>query len=105
MVVFSRGHATLELAVSVGRSVGRSVCRSVTSRHVTFLFSAPAHPSATGGGVYTALLSFALYSGTFQLYLNAAIFFEASLKIVWVNHIKFNEMVKWSFLIHKFVSW
>ena len=38
-MIFSRGHATLELAVFVCRSVG----------HVTFLFSAPAHPSATGG--------------------------------------------------------
>ena len=29
---FSRGHATLHLAVLVGRSVGRSVCRSI--RHI-----------------------------------------------------------------------
>ena len=42
IVVLSRGYATIELAVSVGLSVG----------HVTFLFSAPAHPSATGGSVY-----------------------------------------------------
>ena len=38
--IFSRGHATLELAVSVGRSIGRS-------RRVTFLFSAPDNLSAT----------------------------------------------------------
>ena len=44
-LIISRGHATLELAVSVGRSV----------RNITFLFFAPAHQSATGGGVYTAL--------------------------------------------------
>ena len=37
----------------VGLSVGRS-------RHVTFLFSAPSHPSATGGSVYSLVLS-ALY--------------------------------------------
>ena len=32
VTVFSRGHATLHLAVSVGQSVGRSVCPSV--RHI-----------------------------------------------------------------------
>ena len=42
-LIFSRGLATLELAVSVGLLVGLSV------GHVTFLFLAPAHPSATEG--------------------------------------------------------
>ena len=37
---FSREHATLEPTVSIGPTVRRSV---------TFLFSAPAHPSATWG--------------------------------------------------------
>ena len=49
-IVFSRGLATLELAVSVGRSVGRSVRRSVGNQNkmrAFFCYSAPAHPSAT----------------------------------------------------------
>ena len=49
--IFSRGHTTLELAVSVGRLVGRSVC------HVTFMSHAPAHSSATGGSVHGLVFS------------------------------------------------
>ena len=49
---FSRGLATLELAVSVGRSVGRS--RHVTSRNISVFRSCP--PVRDWGGVYTALL-------------------------------------------------
>ena len=44
--IFSRGLATLELAVSVGRSVGRSV-RNKNKMQAFFCYSAPAHPSAT----------------------------------------------------------
>ena len=44
MILFSRGHATLELAVSVGRSVGRSDFKF----SIGFRIAAPAQPSATG---------------------------------------------------------
>ena len=49
--VFSRGHTTLHLAVSVGRSVGWSVDRSVGLSHFWIpsgFRTAPAKPSATG---------------------------------------------------------
>ena len=52
-IIFSRGHATLELAVSVGRSVGRSVCLSVTFLIFEVFRSCP--PVRDWGGVYTAL--------------------------------------------------
>ena len=45
IVVFSRGHATLHLAVSVSRSVRRSVTFLNSER---FFITAPAQPSATG---------------------------------------------------------
>ena len=59
-VIFSRGHATLELAVSVCWSVGWSVtflnCERYwhfspcpTKCEFIFCYTAPAHPSATGG--------------------------------------------------------
>ena len=49
-LIFSRGHATLELAVSVGRSARLSV----TSRHISVFRFCP--PVRDWGGVYTALL-------------------------------------------------
>ena len=52
LFVFSRGHATLELAVSVGRSVGRSV------RNISVFRSCP--PVRDWGGVYTALFKLEL---------------------------------------------
>ena len=45
--IFSRGHATLHLAVSVGRSVGRYV-RNISKIASGFRITAPAQPSATG---------------------------------------------------------
>ena len=52
--VFSRVHATLQLALSVGQSVGWSVGQP----HFTLVTSnmAPAHPHATSVAVYSALL-------------------------------------------------
>ena len=51
-VIFSRGHATLHPAVSVGRTVGRSVGPLVRLLHFWiasgFRITAPAQPSATG---------------------------------------------------------
>ena len=54
-LVFSRGLATLELAMSVCRLVCQSVHRSVCNKNKIGAFSrysAPAHPSVTGGSVY-----------------------------------------------------
>ena len=67
--LFSRVHATLQPALSVGRSVGWLVGRSV-SRSVTLELksgkmgiSAPAHPSATDERVFgLVLVSLALSS-------------------------------------------
>ena len=47
-LVFSRGHATLHLALSVGRLVGRSVGRSQFWIPSSFRITAAAQPSATG---------------------------------------------------------
>ena len=46
-LIISRGHATLHLAVSVGRSVGPSVCH-IFWISSGFCITAPAQPSATG---------------------------------------------------------
>ena len=42
-----------------------------------------------------------MYGGAFELLLNAAILSKASQKSAWVNHINFNETVKYSFLVNK----
>ena len=83
-IIFSRGHATLELAVSVGRSVGLLVHNIFDSRNifdlqaisaylplpnktwVYFLLYCSCPPVRDWGGVYTAL--FYLYFGIVELH-------------------------------------
>ena len=71
-LIFSRGHATLELAVSVGLSVGWSVtflicerfrhcCPCPTKHECIFCYTAPAHPSATGGECIRPCLYWSLF--------------------------------------------
>ena len=55
-LVFSRGHATLKEALSVGPSVRLSV-RQHESKSGKTRISAPAHPSATGIGRVSGLVS------------------------------------------------
>ena len=49
-LLFSHGHGTLKLAVSVGWSVSRLIHTSV--KKLFFRYSASAHPPATGMSVY-----------------------------------------------------
>ena len=76
--IFSRGHATLHLAVSLGPSIRPSVRPSVGPSHFWiasgFCFTAPAQPSATGLpcirpclNLYLLLCYFFLLFATFVL--------------------------------------
>ena len=54
LLFFSRGQATIELAVLVGRLVGRSICPSVHDKNKMWAFFRYSTPARDGGGMYMA---------------------------------------------------